>query len=504
MMKNILELLERSAERFPEKTAFSDEAVSVSYSDVLRLSKGIGSCIAESGLRNKAIAVYMNQSVHSLICMFGIVYSGNYYVVIDSKMPKERIGHILDIIKPQMLIMGAECEGRLSEYRDRCEFVSMEELLHSSINHRILSDIRREQIDTDILYVLFTSGSTGKPKGTVINHRNVLSYSKWYCDRFTINDNTVSANQTPFYFSMSVSDIYSVVRGAGTLHIIPKKLFSFPLTIFYFLNDKGVNTIYWVPSALCIVADWKALDYVQVPALKKILFAGEVMPSKQLNYWIKHFPDAMFANLFGPTETTDICCYYVIDRVIADTESVPIGIECDNCNCIVVNAEGSRASTGEEGEMYVRGSFVSMGYLNNPEATNANFVQNPTHHQYPETVYKTGDLVKFNDRGEMIYISRKDFQIKHMGYRIELGEIETAANRIDIVKISVAVYDKGEDKIILVYTGKKLDTPSFYVLLEKYLPKYMMPAEVKWIREIPYNENGKIDRLWISENYKNL
>ena len=134
---------------------------------------------------------------------------------------------------------------------------------------------------------------------------------------------------------------------------------------------------------------------------------------------MKGCTNALFANLFGPTETTDICTYYIVDRKFSDGETLPIGRACDNCDVFAVKEDGTAANIGEEGELYARGSFLAMGYYNNPEKTAAAFVQNPLNTAYPETVYKTGDLVKRNENGELIYISRKDFQIKHMGYRIE-------------------------------------------------------------------------------------
>ena len=162
------------------------------------------------------------------------------------------------------------------------------------------------------------------------------------------------------------------------------------------------------------------------------------------------------------------------------------------------------AQNGEEGELYARGSFLASGYFNNPEKTAAAFVQNPLNNSYPETVYKTGDLVRYNENGELIYISRKDFQIKHMGYRIELGEIEAAAVAISKVSSVAAVYDKENDSIVLIYEGGQKDTEAVFNALSLKLPKYMMPQKVIKIKSMPHNANGKTDRKWLLENYKNI
>ena len=503
-MKNILEMLERSAERFPDKYLFRDKNSGMTYSEFLNTAKAIGTNIAEYGIINKPIAVIAERSVKNLAAMFGVLYSGNFYTVIDSEMPPERVKAIFDTLNPVAAVVTEGCNSLLQKLEFSGRVINYEKARNCPADSNLLCEIRKKIIDTDPAYALFTSGSTGIPKGAVVSHRAVLSYVKWYADTFKIDQNTVFGSQTPFYFSMSVSDVFSTVYAGAELNIIPKTLFSFPIKLIEFLNERRVNTIYWVPSALCIIANWRVLDYGELKFIKKVLFAGEVMPTRQLNYWISKLPDALFANLFGPTETTDICTYYIVDRKFRDGETLPIGRACDNCDVFVVKEDGTEAEIGEEGELYARGSFLAMGYYNNPEKTAAAFVQNPINTAYPETVYKTGDLVKYNEKGELIYISRIDFQIKHMGYRIELGEIEAAASALGGVSACAAVYDAAEDKIILVYEGKKREITEILSDLSARLPEYMMPQVVKRVKAMPHNANGKIDRNRLKNNYNTL
>lgn len=499
-MKNILDYLEQTVTKYPNKIAFVDSTREVKWNLFNENAKKIGTAISDINKMNKPVAIFIDKTVSCLETMFGTLYSGNFYTVIDTKSPKERINLILTTLEPEFIITDNKNLTKAKELGIEKDIYVYEEIITTNIDEEKLNIIRCKMIDTDPMYVLFTSGSTGTPKGTVISHRAVITYSTWVVETFDINDETIWGSQTPFYFSMSITDVFSTIMSGATFYIIPKMFFSFPMKLLEFINEKKINTIYWVPSALCIVANFKALEEVVVSSLKKVLFAGEVMPTKQLNMWIEKLPNTMFANLFGPTETTDICTYYVVDRKFENTENLPIGKACNNCDVIIIKEDGTEASKEEEGELCVRGSFLANGYYHNQEKTNSVFVQNPLNQAYPELIYKTGDIVKYNNKGELIYLSRKDFQIKHMGYRIELGEIETAANNIDGIVICACVYDTEHSKIILFYQGQEISEKKVLEEIKDKVPTYMCPNEIIKLPKMPYNANGKIDRV----NLKNI
>ncbi len=500
MEKSIIDVINKKSKEIPEKEIFVDSERRATYKEFAEKSKKIGTFISYRVKEtNKPIIIFIDKTINCLEAMIGTLYSGNFYTIIDVKSPKNRVESIIENLEAETIITDIKNQKKLEalELNIKNSFI-YEEMLQSEIDNEILKKINNERIDTDTMYILYTSGSTGVPKGVVLNHRAVLSYIKWAEETFNINEETIWGSQTPFYFSMSITDVFTTILTGATMYIIPKVNFSFPIYLIKYLNENKINTIYWVPSALCIVANLGALKDVNLPYLRKVLFAGEVMPTKQLNMWMNALPDVMFANLFGPTETTDICSYYILDKKLKDTDSVPIGKHCNNCGLIIVDENGKEIKykeneESESGELLARGSFLASGYYKNEEKTKQAFIQNPINKCYPETVYKTGDIVKYDKTGNLIYLSRKDYQIKHMGYRIELGEIERNIYGIEGITLCSAIYDDKNKKIVLYYQGT-IAEKKLAIECEKILLPYMRPNEFNKLDVMPYNANGKIDR----------
>ncbi len=502
MIRNILEYLEKTTECLPDKIAFSDEKESITFKELEENAKRIGTYLAGYGGRNRPIAVMMQKTPISVAAFLGCVYSGNFYTPIDVTMPKERILSILDTLQPQVLLIDEKSSKTASGLGYTGEMIVLEEILSTEIDAKKLKKIRLSAIDTDPLYALFTSGSTGIPKGVVISHQAVVNLTEWYTEAFDITEKEIIGNQAPFYFDSSVKDIYAVLKTGARMEIIPKMLFSFPIKLLEYLEEKQINYIDWVPSALCIVVNTGALDKIRPSYLKKIMFCGEAMPTKQFNLWREKYPEAMFANIYGPTETTVDCTYYIVDREFADEEPLPIGYGCRNTDVFILN--GDRLAEGDEsGELCIRGRCLALGYYNNYEKTAEAFIQNPLNPYYPEKIYKTGDIAKYNERGEIIFLARKDHQIKHMGHRIELGEIETAVNSIDLIDTGVCLYDEETQRILLFYCGEEATQAYILKKLRDKIPKYMFPNLMLKLEKMPQTLNGKIDRLALKEYYEN-
>ena len=501
-MKHLLELLDATVQRWQDRPAFGDEHGPLTWHQVGLAVHSIGTAMTRHKVQRRPVALYLDHEVPCLLAMLSTLAAGSYYTVLDTAQPPERVRRITDQLEPALLVTDAAHRAAAEALGLNCPILDVADGLAQPPEPFVLQTLRAEAIDTDLAYVLFTSGSTGAPKGVAVQHRAVLAYSAWAAGTFGIDETTVFGNQTPFYFSMSVTDLYTSLRTGAQIQILPKRLFSFPVQLLDYLTTHGVNTLYWVPSALGGVVRWKALDYTALPPLRTVLFAGETMPTPYLNYWRAHYPTALFANLFGPTETTDICAYYIVDRDFADDEPLPIGCACDNCGLLVLTPDGKAAAPGEVGELCARGSFLAAGYYNMPDKTADRFCPNPLQPHYPETIYRTGDLVRYDEQGLLQYMGRADNQIKHMGYRIELGEIETAAFGQEGLQSCACVYDAPRDRLVLFFTAGRDLTEALRTRLAQRLPAYMQPAVYRRLKAMPQNQNGKIDRAVLREQCK--
>ena len=211
-------------------------------------------------------------------------------------------------------------------------------------------------------------------------------------------------------------------------------------------------------------------------------------------------PDTRFSNVYGPSETTVDCSCYTVNRELSNDEGVPIGYPCRNTELLLLSETGEPVPDGEPGEIYVRGAGVGLGYYGDQPRTQEAFVQNPMNTRYRDIVYRTGDIAKRNEFGELAFLSRADDQVKHMGNRIELGEVESAASAIDGVHLVCCAYDKQRSKILMFYEGS-ISEQDISIKLDARLPRYMCPNVVVKVGKMPATSNGKVDRTRVRKEH---
>lgn len=503
MISNVLEYIEKSANSYPNKTAFVEQEKEITFEQFRKSVKqrAFTLFMKTGAVRQKPIIVLQKKSVDMLINFFAIAWTGNIYVPFDVKAPLERLRKMVDMLQPIGIVTDESYMSMAEKLGENIPVYNMDVLdKYKDTDEDTLQKMKDSIIDTDALYVICTSGSTGTPKGVVISHRSVIDFTEESSEKMEFDQNEKFISQSPFYFDLSVLEIYCTLRNAATLYIVPKTYFSFPMKLMQYIVKHEINALMWAPSALVLIANLGLLYEIDASCLKKIMFCGEVMPNKQLNIWRSAIPNATYVNYYGPAETTCASTYYIVDREFLDEESLPIGKPAYNTGIMVLDEDGKITPKGEVGELYIKGSGIGLGYYNDREKTQKSFVQNPLNNAYREILYRTGDLVKINEKDELIYIGRKDHQIKHMGYRIELGEIENAANAIEGIDMCCCLYNKKKKEIVFLYTGS-IEQNDVGEKIRQKVPKYMVPHCIIKLSKMLLNANGKINRPELNQKY---
>ena len=496
-MNTAIRLLEQAAARWPDKIAVEEETGSITYGALLRRAQAIGTGLLAQGVSGPVI-VYLPKSIDALAAFFGALCAGTAYVPVDAHIPMARLGKIAENLRPGCIVTHEDLLPNLEGTGLTGTLLSG---LEGAIDGDAVARATAGVIDTDPIYIMYNAGSTGTPKGGTNPHRGILVYADWVVDTFGFDETTVMANQAPFYFDNSTFDIYGTLRCGGKLLLTPETLFLFPLKLPEYLEANEVTSIFWVPTVMMNVANAGALEGHPLPKLKNVAFCGEVMPNKQLNIWRRALPHCVYANLYGPTEVTVDCTCYIVDRPFADSAPLPIGKPWRGARVLLLKEDGSPAAEGEEGEICVLGSGLALGYWNALELTEKAFVQNPLNSNYPEKMYRTGDMGKW-DGEDILFCGRRDSQFKMRGIRLELGDVEAAASCVEGVRRCCALFDQVKQEIVLlVETDKPYNKRTFNREMRAFAPAYMLPARFEVLDELPENANGKIDRPRLRREY---
>ena len=496
-MNSVSCILDRAADLWGHRPALEDESGRLAYRELRDLSRRIAGALLRAGLRRcDPVAVFLPKGIPCVVSFWGALYCGSPYAPLDSGMPDARLSYTLENLSPGCVITDSAGVERITRLIPGCRCLNYEDLIRQLPDEDSVRTAEAAVTDADPAYIMYTSGSTGRPKGVVIPHRGVLDYANWLVELFSLSEETVFGLQSGFHFDNSVFDLYAGALCGGLVQIVPEILYMYPLKLMEYIRDKAVTCVFWVPTVMISVANTGALNTVDLPDLKTVVFAGEVMPNKQLNIWRKALPGRTFANLYGPTEITVDCTCYLVDRPFRDEDPLPIGYVRPNMRVLVLREDGTEAAPGEIGELCVLGSQLALGYWNAPEETSRAFTVNPLCTGWAERMYRTGDLVSRSPDGLLFFIGRRDSQIKLRGNRIELGEIETAARELPEVRNTCALFDSDAERIVLfLETDRTFQRREIHRDLGKKLPKYMLPGKVICLDVFPLNANRKVDRI---------
>jgi len=307
---------------------------------------------------------------------------------------------------------------------------------------------------------------------------------------------------------MSTFDIFTTLKAGATLCIAPDRNLLFPGKLLDMMETEGVTIWKGVSSLLMYLSSTGTIKPDRIPSLERVLFGGEVLPTRHLMNWMSTYPGKRFYNVYGPTEATGISTYYPVEKMPASIdEAIPIGKACANTEVLVLTDEDRLAKVGETGELCIRGSGLSAGYWDDEEKTARAFVRNPLGCTRDDRIYRTGDLARMREDGVLEYLGRKDFQVKFMGYRIEMFEVEKAILALEnihqaAVLLCNASQSELSELVAFIEGPVTADADTILQGLGRSLPSYMVPKQIIPLERIPLNDRGKTDRAALQVYYQ--
>jgi non-ribosomal peptide synthetase component F len=318
------------------------------------------------------------------------------------------------------------------------------------------------------------------------------------------------SGHSPLHFDLSTFDVYGAFAAGAELHMVPPELSLLPHELAAFIRDGAITQWLSVPAVLGYMARFGVIAQGDFPALRRVLWCGEVLPTPVLMHWMARLPHVAFTNLYGPTETTIASSYYTVPSCPADElEQIPIGAPCDGESLHVLDARLEPVPAGQIGDLYIGGVGQSPGYYRDPERTAAAFIRQTAADGRGERLYRTGDLARVGEDGLVYFVGRVDTQIKHRGHRVELGEVESALSTIEgLAEHAVVSVDSGgfEGALIccaFVPSGENGPTAAaLRAELARLLPSYMLPSRWRRLAALPRNANGKIDRPALKRSFE--
>ena len=509
----LTEAVTQSAERYPDREAIRYSGGSLTYTELESRSNSLARTLQELGLsRGERVGIFMNKGLESAVAIYGIMKAGGAYVPLDPFAPVARIGYVIQDCGIRHLITKEAKRDQIGQIFAEANPVEhliglaeQDGLAAHCVSWDDALNVPSHSLgihltEQDLAYILYTSGSTGVPKGIMHTHRSGLSFAEWAADAYGLNFKDRVSNHAPLHFDLSTFDYFaSAIAGAVTV-IIPEALTKFPTNLSGLMEEERISVWYSVPFALIQLMQRGGIENRDLSALRWILFAGEVFPTKHLRELMMMLPHIRFSNLYGPTET-NVCTYCHVTEVPPDTdETIPIGIPCANVEDLVVDLDDQPVSSGEVGELLIRGGVVMKGYWGQPEKTANGFYRRPAFGQFEDVFYRTGDLVQLDPNGNYRYLGRKDRQIKTRGYRVELDEVEVALLAHDGV-LEAAAYPvpdyQGSNLIeasVILKQGVALDPSDLVEHLSQRLPPYAIPLRIDILDDFPRTSTGKINR----------
>ncbi|PAM96239.1 hypothetical protein B4N84_02115 [Flavobacterium sp. IR1] len=482
--KTIVALFEEQVTRTPDHQALKDDQKAYSYLELDILSNQIAEyLIATYGQEDKSpIAVLLGRSADMVVFLLGILKSGRSYIPLDPTFPEERLAYIIENSQSKILIYEKEYTVASTSTIER---VAVESIMEGIYQYDGAVSVTISPEDT--AYIIFTSGSTGNPKGVEIGHQSLVNFLTSMQQKLKLEANDTLFSVTTYSFDISILEFFMPFLSGSTLYMASQDVIANPLLLIQKIEEVEPSIIQATPNfyQMLFNADWNGSKDL------KVLCGGDLLSEALAEKLVAHNLEVW--NMYGPTETT---IWSSMKKIEQAKDASNIGQPINNTQLYILNEFLSPMPIGVSGALYIAGDGLAKGYYKKEELTKEKFIKNPFSDN--SLLYETGDVGKWNDKGEIEFLGRNDSQVKLRGYRMELGDIETAIALYSdsIQQIVVAVKENNQEKVLVAYlvASSEIDKADLRAFLQKKLPDYMIPGFYVSLQELPLTSNGKIDR----------
>ncbi|MFK3873980.1 amino acid adenylation domain-containing protein, partial [Pseudoalteromonas rhizosphaerae] len=496
----VYELMSKHAATDPNKVALLSGQRQMTYAELETASNQLAHYLRAHGVGAEVIVgLCVERSFEMVVGILGILKAGGAYVPLDPSYPSERLSYMVEDTAINHVIC-QKATRVLIEVNKAIQVISLDDEAIKRVLSKestLLPDRDSNMSMSSLAYVIYTSGSTGQPKGVMTEHRALLNRMDWMDRQFKLQSNDKVLQKTPFSFDVSVWEFIWTLSYGAQLVIAKPDGHKDATYLSTLIKTHGITIMHFVPSMLS--AFLEVSDLGELPSLRYIICSGEALLPHQVEEVNSASSNVALYNLYGPTEAAIDVSYYDC-RDFENNTQVPIGTAIQNTTLLILDCYGALAECGSIGEIYIGGGGLARGYLNRPELTKERFINHPF--KAHERLYKTGDLGRYDEYGNLEYLGRIDDQIKLRGHRIELGDIEFYVSKLDSVEsCKVLLVSNGNEQALVCYVKGQRGTiestdwsKQARETLKSKLPSYMLPSYFSYVESWPLTANGKLNK----------
>jgi amino acid adenylation domain-containing protein len=512
--------IEQSAKKLPYKDAFVCLNQSVTYTDLNRQMNQLASLLVSRGIqKGDRVGIYMNRCLETATAVYGIMKAGAAYVPLDPTAPPARTRFLIEDCEITHVITQPSQRRALKAVIDEKSCLTtiiglsqdwpVETISWETVFGQQVIDLDLGVTEMDLAYIIYTSGSTGVPKGIMHTHRSGMAYARLSADLYDLTEEDRVGNHCALHFDISTFGYFTAPLVAATTVIVTDAHTKMPASQAQLIASEKITVWYSVPLALIQMLESGAFEGKSLPDLRWVLFGGESFPANQLRTLMEWWPGCSFSNVYGPAEVNQ-CTYYNLTTPPENDEPVPLGKIWKNTQGLIVDDADREVKQGEIGELVIRSATMMYGYWKQPELTARSLLKRTTASGIEEIYYRTGDLAKENDEGNLMFFGRKDRQIKVRGYRVELEEVaDVILKNPSVSEAAVVAVPKTDGTLkivaqIALKAGKELNVDELNADTRQHLPKYAQPEMFNLMDRLPRTGAGKIDYNELREIAKEL